>query len=140
MAAIDVSNVLSKIKSIKAPRYKIFNGKRMKYEDYASLSEEKIKELEQEHELFSETWDTVFPLEGKEKNTNKLINIKSWDFSELDKKLNEINKQWLKELNPIKREILGVKYFLTLEDWFKDCPEKIIELKEKLNELENLLK
>lgn len=123
MATIDVTDALLKIKSIKAPRYVIINGHRIKFQDYIAMDEQVKEELKLESK-----WDF------------SKIEIKSWDFTELDEKLNQLNKNWEEEIDPLKKEIIEVKYFLTLEDWFKDQPEKILELKDKLIKLENLLK
>jgi hypothetical protein len=115
MTAINIDSLLENIKSIKAPRYKIINGKRIKNDEYLSLDEFEREELE----------------------------LKELNLNELDEELNELNKKWDEEMNPIRKEILKIKYFLVLEQWegfeeIKD-PRLISRLSFELNKLEQLL-
>jgi len=118
MAAIDIQILLqnNNSKSL-VPRYKIINGKRLKFQEYQALENSDPVKLE-ELKLGEINWD------------------------QLDLELNKLHQAWEKEIDPIKKEILLIKYDLAIESWIKtedNHSEIINELSQKIKKLESLL-
>lgn len=104
-----VSKLLKATLGKSSSRYVYRKGKRIKFEEYQFLDAQDKEVLEMKEVL---------------------------DFSKIDKELEKINKEYENQKNPIKRQILFIKYELLLENFVHDNPNYIIQLKQQLKELE----
>lgn len=89
-----ISNLLKFVSTAKRPRYKSVNRQRIKIETYDSLIQYEQQEIE----------NIKFPDERRE-------------YEQIDGELDRLNIEWQKEIHPIKKKILSLKYQLMLEEF-----------------------
>jgi len=104
-----VQKLLKETLGKSSSRYVYRKGKRIKFEEYQILDAQEKESLEIREVL---------------------------DFTKIDSELDRINNEWKQQKDPIKREILFIKYELVLENFVHDNPDYIIKLKNKLKQLE----
>jgi hypothetical protein len=97
-------------------RYVIKKGKRIKREDYKYMN-------------------------PQDKETLEMREGQNW--SEIDKELDKLNEEWIKETCPLMREVLDIRYQLKCEYFIKPVKEfekkHVIKLEKKLKLLLNKL-
>jgi DNA repair exonuclease SbcCD nuclease subunit len=109
---MDVGDLFNRIKSsgYSGQRYITRNGKRFTKEEFDALPPEKKEELEMSDE----------------------------DYASLDRELNTLEKEWKNEIDPLKRDVLLLKYDLTIESFgFVEDPKLIMKLKDLIKQYEN---
>lgn len=123
------SDLFSLISGVKAPRYKVINGKRVKWEHVTEKDSNNQTVISQE--LLSAKRDEIEDTQITE------------SLMRLDEILESLQQQYLRETNPIIRQILLVKYDLAIEEWPEDQfvreDSAIQKLIQELNSLQCLL-
>lgn len=112
MGVLDIDGLFDDAKNQSSARYIIRGGRRLKIDEYNYL----------------------------DLNEKEALSLKDdVDWSSIDSKLDQLNSEWILEVDSLNRELLSLKYDFLIESFVGDEPTIITILKEKIKKLEKLI-